>query len=136
MIADWPPFLPFVSALKKFRFARDEKERYSTSKKKRLSLSDAGAENLGYYEALASVDVGNLLTRTHTQDSDMFEQPATLPSSSALENLTQETEAGDEFGGEPSPGPPDETTHPVRIYLRDRSISTRTDLHVHVGNLI
>jgi hypothetical protein len=62
-----------VSALKKFRFARDEKERYSTPKKKQLSLSDAGAENLGYHEALASGDVGDLLTRTHTEDNGIFE---------------------------------------------------------------
>jgi RNA polymerase primary sigma factor len=109
----------FVSALKKFRFARDEKERYSTSEKKQLSLSDAGAQNLGYNEALNSGDVGDLLTRTHTEDNGIFEQPATLPSSSALEKLTQEMEVGDEFSGEPSPGPPDETTDPVRIYLRE-----------------
>ena len=108
-----------VSALKQFRFARDEEERHSTSKREKLSLSDTGAEDLGYHEALASEDADALLTRTHTEGSAVFEQPATLPSSSALQNLTQETEAGDEFGGEPSPRPPEETTDPVRIYLRE-----------------
>lgn len=108
-----------MSALKKFRFVRDEKERYSTPKKKQLSLSDEGVAALGYHEALASGDVGELLTRTHTEDNGIFEQSATLPSSSALENLTQEMEAGDEFGAEPRPGPPDETTDPVRIYLHE-----------------
>ena len=108
-----------MSALKQFRFARGEKERHSTSKKKKLSLSDTGAAVLGYHEALASGEVDDLLTRTHTEGSGIFEQPAALPSSSALENLTQEMEAGDEFGGEPGPRPPEETTDPVRIYLRE-----------------
>ncbi len=108
-----------MSALKQFRFARDEEERHSTSKKEKLSLTDTRAEDLGYHEVRASGDVDDLLTRTHTEGSGIFEQPATLPSSSALENLTREMEAGDRFGGEPRPRPPEETTDPVRIYLHE-----------------
>ena len=109
-----------MSALKQFRFARDEEERPSTPKKEKLSLSDTGAEDAGCHEPCASDYVDNLLTRTHTESSSSCAQPATFPScASKLENEAPETDTGDQFRMEPTPRPPEETTDPVRIYLRE-----------------
>ena len=83
-------------------------------------LSDTGAEDPGCHEPCASDYVDNLLTRTHTESSSSCAQPATFPScASKLENEAPETDTGDQFRMEPTPRPPEETTDPVRIYLRE-----------------
>jgi len=114
------PSCPFVSALKQFRFARDEEERHTTSKKEKFSLSDTGAEDLRYHETLASGDMDNLLTGNHAENSSFFQHPGTLPpSTSALHHEGQEIDAGGELGVELVSDPCEETTDPVRIYLRE-----------------
>ena len=104
-----------MSALKQFRF--DEEERHSSPKEEKVSLSDTDAEDIGYQEACTSEDAH--LTRTIASSSS-FEHPATLPACTpGLENEEQETGTEDEHGVESSPSPPEKTTDPAWIYLRE-----------------
>ncbi len=113
------PSCALVSAPKPFRVVRDEEERHSTPKQEKLSLSDTSAEGLSSCNSPTSEDLGDLLTHTDTQDNS-FEQPVTLPrSTSLLEAEERESDVGDEVGVEATVGHLEETTDPVRIYLRD-----------------
>ena len=110
----------FVSTLKQFRFPPDEEERSSTAKKEKLSLSNSGEKDLTSQEDLTSNDLDGLLTGTNTLDIDTIAQQADVPpSTSALENEALDRDAGDELGIESTADPPEETTDPVRIYLRE-----------------
>ena len=115
MIADGPAL---VSALKQFRFARDEETSHGTPSKEKLSLSDTAAEDLTCQETPTSEDVDELLTGIDTQASTSFEYPPNLPgSSSPLKSEAHEMSG--EFEVEPRQGPPEQTTDPVRIYLHE-----------------
>jgi RNA polymerase primary sigma factor len=115
------PSAALVSTLKQFRSARDEEARQSTPWKEKLSLSDSGAKDLTSQEVSSSEDVDDLLTTTDTQAIDTFGRPADLPpSTSTLKaEMMQEIDAADEHEFELIPGPLEETTDPVRIYLRE-----------------
>jgi len=120
VIAGWPPFLSFVSTLKQFRFARADGAKLSNLGKEKY-YPNGGANDLSPHKVSISDDLDYLLTSVGSQGIDILVRQPDLPrSTSALKNeMMQKMDGGDELEFELTPGPPEETTDPVRIYLRE-----------------
>ena len=110
-----------MSTLKQFRFARADGAILSKPGKEEFCPSYGGAKGPSRHEVSTSDEVYDLLTSVGTRGIDILErQPDLPPSTSVLKNeMIQEMDAADELEFEPTPGPPEETTDPVRIYLRE-----------------
>jgi RNA polymerase primary sigma factor len=110
-----------VSTLKQFRSARAEEARLSNPGKEKCCPSHDGSKDLTSLKVSTSEGVDDLLTSTDTKGIDTFEYPATLPLSTSTfkEEMTQEMDAAGEQELELTPGSPEETTDPMRIYLRE-----------------
>ena len=110
-----------VSTLKQFRIARADGAILSKPGKEEFCPSYGGAKGPSRHEVSTSDDVYDLLTSVGTRGLDILErQPDLPPSTSVLKNeIIQEMDAAGELEFEPTPGPPEETTDPVRIYLRE-----------------
>ena len=120
VIAGWPPFLSFVSTLKQFRFARADGAKLSNLGKEKY-YPNGGANDLSPHKVSISDDLDYLLTSVGSQGIDILERQPDLPrSTSALKNeMMPKMDGGDELEFELTPGPPEETTDPVRVYLRE-----------------